>query len=140
MNNKSVAVRCGSPLAGRRAGFIVALFASLILNACGGAEGQSSSSGSSGTSTAGSGGTGVASLSWEAPATNTDGSALNLGGFIIYRGTSMCCLHPVGYTASNETSYTANGLASGTHYFAITAYDASGVESLYSAIVQKAIN
>lgn len=138
--NKHVVGCVGAP-EGRHVGLAFTLFASLTLSACGGAgTGESSSSGSSATGSAGLGGTGVASLSWVSPTTNTDGSALDLGGFVIYRGTSVCCLHPVGYVASNETTYTANGLASGTHYFAITAYDASGVESLYSEIVQKAIN
>ena len=137
MKNKSGVIGYGSALKGRRVGLVFAL---LMLNACGGAGGESSSSGSSGTGSAGLGGTGVAALSWESPTTNTDGSVLNLGGFVVYRGTSACCLHPVGYVASNETTFTANGLASGTHYFAITAYDASGVESLYSEVVQKAIN
>lgn len=75
---------------------------------------------------------GTATLSWTAPTTNTDGTPLtNLAGFKVYYGTS-----PGSYGApinvGNVTSYPVTGLGSGTYYFAVTAYDASGSESGFS--------
>lgn len=118
---------------------LLVLISSFALNACGGgAGGESSSAG--GTGPTGPTATGTAVLSWEAPAANTDGSPLNLGGFTIYQGTASCCLHPVSSVPPTATTYTINGLAPGNYYFAITAYDSSGVESFYSPTVQKSVN
>lgn len=71
-------------------------------------------------------------LEWDAPTSNADGSPLNdLAGYKVYYGNSS-----TNYTNSvdigNFTSATINDLSSGTWYFAVTAYDASGNESSYS--------
>ncbi len=71
-------------------------------------------------------------LTWDAPATNSDGSALtDLRGFNIHDGTS-----PGEYTMVTDvgpvTEFTFDSLAPGTHYFAITAYDVYGNESDFS--------
>jgi hypothetical protein len=83
--------------------------------------------------------TGSATLSWAAPTTNTDGTPLtNLAGYKIYYGTSSG-----NYTLSqdigNITSYTINNLPSGTYYFAVTSYDSSGMQSVYSNEARKTI-
>jgi hypothetical protein len=85
---------------------------------------------------------GVATLSWSAPTQNTDGSpATDLAGYRIYHGTSVDELNDVAeVTGATNTSYTASQLASGTHYFAVTAYNAAGVESTLSTIGAKTIH
>jgi hypothetical protein len=93
----------------------------------------------------GSGATGAATLSWDAPATRTDGSSLNpstaLQSYKIYYGTS-----PHAYTQSvnvpNPGTATIThtvSLSPGTYYFAVTAIDAYGQESGYSTEVSKTI-
>ncbi len=83
---------------------------------------------------------GFASLAWNAPTTNTDGTSLtDLAGYKVYYGPSSG-----NYTKSvdvgNITSYTLNNLSTGTYYIAVTAYDAAGTESGYSNEVSKVIN
>jgi hypothetical protein len=79
-----------------------------------------------------------AALSWTAPATNTDGtSATNLAGYKLHIGSS-----PGNYQQNidvgNLTSYSDSSLNDGsTYYFAVTAYNASGVESANSNEVSK---
>jgi len=86
------------------------------------------------------GGTGAVVLSWSPPTTNTDGTPLtDLAGFKIYYGTS-----PGNYTSSinvgNVTSYTVTDLPMGvTLYFALTAYDSFGYESVHSGEVVKTL-
>jgi hypothetical protein len=72
-------------------------------------------------------------LAWDA---NTDS---NLAGYKLYIGTSSR-LYYTRITVGNNTSYTARGLSIGTYYFAVTAYDAGGVESGFSNEVVKAIS
>lgn len=82
-----------------------------------------------------------ARLNWTAPTQNTDGSALNdLAGYRIYRGTSASALNEITQVAgAGNTSYSYNQLASGTHYFAVVAYNSAGVESALSAVGSKTI-
>jgi hypothetical protein len=88
-------------------------------------------------------GTGTATLRWSAPTQNTDGTALpssELAGYRVYHGTSADALTEV--TDVRDTgagAYTFNQLASGTHYFAVTAYNRSGVESALSGVGSKTI-
>ena len=83
---------------------------------------------------------GQASLSWEAPATNEDGTSLtDLNGYKIYYGTA-----PGNYTQNidvgNVTTYNFTNLTDGqTYYFVATAYNAARVESSYSNEVAKII-
>jgi putative Ig domain-containing protein len=82
-----------------------------------------------------------ATLSWTAPTTNTDGSAVtDLAGYHIYYGTSPSSLTTVidvGNPAT--TSYTVNNLSSGTWYFAVNAYTTGGVDSALSNTGTKSI-
>ena len=84
---------------------------------------------------------GQAILSWDPPATNTDGSALtDLAGYKIYYGTSSGNYSTV-ITVGNVTTYTITGLTDNiTYYFATTAYDSSGNESTFSNEVSKIIS
>jgi hypothetical protein len=85
--------------------------------------------------------TGTATLSWSAPTQNSDGSSLtNLAGYRVYHGTSSSSLTDVvDVPGAAVTSYTWNQLASGTHYFAVSAYASTGAESTQSAVVSKTI-
>ena len=85
--------------------------------------------------------TGSATLSWQAPTTNTDGSALtDLAGYRIYFGTSADDLsQAVPLTGVGLQTYVIGGLVSGTWYFAIRAVTSDGVESALSEIVSKTI-
>lgn len=85
---------------------------------------------------------GTALLSWMPPTENIDGSQLvDLAGYRIYYGTS-----PGGYsdtidiTTPGLSSYLVENLASSAWYFAITAINASGIESAVSQEVTKTIN
>ena len=84
---------------------------------------------------------GTATLNWTAPTTNTDGSALtDLAGYHIHYGTSPSSLSTVIDIASPATlSYTLASLASGTWYFAVSAYTTSGLESALSSTGSKAV-
>ena len=71
-------------------------------------------------------------LFWDAPTTNADGTPLiDFAGYRLYQGTS-----PGQYTTPIETGsapqFTVNGLASGSYFFTVTAYDLVGNESTFS--------
>lgn len=72
-------------------------------------------------------------LSW-APNTDSD-----LAGYRVYMGTSSGT-YGTPVDVGNVTSYTAGNLKAGTtYYFAVTAYDQSWNESVYSSEVSKSI-
>lgn len=84
---------------------------------------------------------GSASLSWSAPTSNTDGSPLaNLAGYKIDYGTSSGALtQTVTISDPTATSYTLQGLASGTWYFAVSDFTSAGTVSALSSVVRKTI-
>jgi hypothetical protein len=83
--------------------------------------------------------TGSATLAWNAPTTNTDGTPLtDLAGHKIYFGTSSGSYTTI-MDVGNVTTYTINNLSSGTYYFTVTSYDSSGIESSYAGEVSKTI-
>jgi Putative Ig domain len=84
---------------------------------------------------------GTAELTWTAPVTNTDGSALtDLAGYNIHYGTSPSSMSTVINVANaGATSYTISSLASGTWYFAVNAYTTSGLDSGLSNTGSKTI-
>ncbi len=74
----------------------------------------------------------VASLSWDAPTTNSDGSALtNLSGYRVYYGSSSGKYTSV-IDVGKVTSYVISNLSTGTYFFVVTAYDTADYESGYS--------
>jgi hypothetical protein len=79
---------------------------------------------------------GTATVSVTPPTQNTDGSALtNLAGMRIYYGNSPGSLsQQVQLAGTSPTTYTLSNLASGTWYFAATAYTTAGAESAQSAL------
>ena len=80
-------------------------------------------------------------LSWVAPTTREDGETLSLSeleGYRIYYGTDSSKLIPlVDLDDSSVTTHSITDLNAGTYYFAVTAYDFSGLESGFSEIVSK---
>lgn len=84
---------------------------------------------------------GSASLSWQAPTQNTDGSAISdLAGYRIVYGTSASNLDKtIGIANPSVNSYIVDQLTSATWYFAVKAYTASGAESSQSNVASKTI-
>ena len=74
---------------------------------------------------------GSASLSWSSAVIYNEGSALaDLAAYIIYYGQSPLTLDRfVGISSASETRHTIHGLSQATWYFAMTSYNARGVES-----------
>jgi hypothetical protein len=75
------------------------------------------------------------SLSWEAPADNTNGSALeNLSGYVIHYG-NVPNVYTSAITIDNPglTSYVVEDLPPGTYYFSMTSTTTSGAHSSPSA-------
>jgi hypothetical protein len=93
----------------------------------------------SGTSAAGPN---VATLHWEMPTETTNGTPLgDLQGYTIVYGSSPETMNQwVQISDIGTTSYVVSGLESGTWYFAILSYTASGVNSALSNVVSKTIS
>ena len=142
----------------RKVSIIPLLMAVVIMSVTAGCGGGGSGGGSGGTSTsvasdpdpgAGSVLSGTVTLTWTAPKTNADGTALtDLAGYRIYYGTvsgNYTEVKDVGIPSCDtngdetECSYTIENLSPGTWYFAVTAYDTSGNESDYSNETSKTI-
>ena len=85
----------------------------------------------------GSGATASATVSWTAPKTNLNGTALtNLAGYRIYTGTAPSHLASIAVLNNARlASYVIKGLTPGLHYFAVTAVNSIGLESPRSAVV-----
>jgi len=85
--------------------------------------------------------TGSATLNWTPPTQNSDGSALvDLAGYKIVYGTSSSSLsQQIDLATAGLTSYVVQNLASGTYYFALKAYNTTGIESDLSNIASKTI-
>jgi hypothetical protein len=98
----------------------------------GGATGSGGSSGSNAKT-----GSGQAELCWDANGEN------DLAGYRIYFGTAPAAYDtstPLGLTQTPAAPCTTvTDLAPGTYYFAVTAYDASGNESVYSNEASKTV-
>jgi hypothetical protein len=84
---------------------------------------------------------GSATLTWTAPTKNTDGSPIaGLAGYHIYYGTDPNHFtQTIKIIGAATTKYVVNGLSSGTYYFAVSAYNATGQESAKSNIASKSI-
>lgn len=85
--------------------------------------------------------TGTATLRWEVPTVNTNGSMLtNLGGYRIYYGRDASALSEmIDINHPGITSYIIERLTAGTYYFALSAYNAAGVESAMKMVGSKTI-
>jgi hypothetical protein len=85
--------------------------------------------------------TGTATLDWVPPTQNSDGTALtNLAGYYVYYGTSPDNLtESVKVTNPGLSAFTVGNLTSGTWYFAVSAFSASGVESARTNVISTRI-
>jgi serine protease len=86
-------------------------------------------------------GTGSARVSWVAPTSNTDGSALtNLAGFRVYYGTSSTSFSKYASVSDITSRATTIGsLAPGTWYFMVRVLNTNQVESANSNVASKAV-
>jgi hypothetical protein len=93
------------------------------------------------TTTGGVVSTGSATVSWQAPTQNTDGSALSdLAGYRIVYGTNQSSMNQtIQISNPGTTAYVIDGLTSATWYFAVKAYTTAGSESSNSSIASKTI-
>lgn len=84
---------------------------------------------------------GTATIEWEAPTANTDGSPLtNLAGFHIAYGTAADALvSTVDVPNAALRVFVVDKLASGTWYFAVRAYASTGAESGLSNVASKVV-
>jgi hypothetical protein len=85
--------------------------------------------------------TGSIELSWNAPTENTDGSPISdLAGYHIYYGKNETDLTTaITVSGASTTSYTVSALPSGQYYFAIVAYNSSGLDSSMSNVASESI-
>jgi hypothetical protein len=82
----------------------------------------------------------AATLSWDAPVENVDGSTLtDLSGFRVYYGSASRSYDQSIEIADATATELVLNLSPETYYFAMTAYDAEGNESAFSNEVSKTI-
>lgn len=109
----------------------VALIAAIgLLTACGGGKTQTTTTAASTSSELIS-----VSISWLAPTTRTDNSVLtDLAGFNIYvdDGNGYIKKHTI--NSPGVSTHLVEDLPAGSYNFAVTAFDANGVESAFSSI------
>lgn len=88
------------------------------------------------------GGDGAATLSWNPPTENTDGTALtNLSGYRIYYGQHKHTLdRTIALDNPGLTRYMVEGLTRAHWYFAITSVNRKGEESARSKVVSKKVS
>lgn len=88
--------------------------------------------------------TGSAQISWGRPTTRADGSSLAAGDIagyqLYYSPTATGQLTPLTSLTSAELSVLVDDLIVGTHYFALTTTDTSGLESAQSSRFSVTIN
>ncbi len=116
----------------------VGTYADIVISV---SDGQASASLAAFTITVEAISTGSVTLSWTPPTENTDGTALtDLAGYRIYWGTTSGS-YPNSVTIDNPgvTTYLVENLSPGTYEFVATSYNASGVESDYSAPATKTV-
>lgn len=84
---------------------------------------------------------GAASLSWQPPTTNTDGSTLiNLAGYrIVYGASATQLTQTIQVANAGMSAYVIENLAPGTYYFAVRAYTSKGLESADSNVLAKVV-
>lgn len=83
---------------------------------------------------------GSATLSWNAPTENTNGTTLkDLAGYTIFYGNSKTALTTSIELTGSTTKYVVNNLAAGTYYFAVAANASDGTQSAHSSVVSKTI-
>jgi hypothetical protein len=84
---------------------------------------------------------GTVTLSWVAPTENSDGTPLmDLAGYkLYYRKNSGSYIQAVQLDNPSITTYVVEELSPATYYFAATSLNTSGVESSFSAEVERTV-
>ena len=84
----------------------------------------------------------VVTLGWVAPTQNSNGTPITgLAGYKIHYGTaSEDYTQVVSISNPSLSRYVIDSLPSGTYYFAITAYNAQGIESPLSGEISTTLN
>lgn len=84
--------------------------------------------------------TGSATLTWDPPTQNTDGSPVSLKGYKIHWGTALGNYSNT-VTVDNPglSSYVVDQLTPATWYFVVTAVSTNGVESDFSNVASKQV-
>jgi len=108
----------------------------------GASTGSSSSSTTTATTTPTTVSTSSVTLGWVPPTENSNGSPItDLAGYKIHYGTASAAYsQTVSVANAGLTRYVVDNLPSGTYYFAITAYNAQGMESALSGEVTTRVN
>jgi len=125
-------------------GFLLAMCAGLFGCGGGGGGGGSGSVGGNEAKAVVTGAkVGSAALSWAAPSTRVDSTVLSMneiGGYRVYVGDSesTLVLH-ADISDPYQMEYVVESLKPGMHYFSVTAYSQSGVESDFSSVISKVI-
>jgi len=128
------------------------LMVSVGLAGCGGGGGGGGSDGEGDGAAVGVGTTnaanaanadGTATLSWVAPSTRVDNTPLpmsDIGGYKVYMGGSVGTLElHADISDPYQMELVVENLATGTYYFAVTAYNQYGAESDFSVVTSKSI-
>jgi Calx-beta domain len=117
---------------------VTSSLASTSSSSGGSPSGSSSGTIASGSSSGTSVGSKTTMLSWSPPNENTNGSALtNLAGYNIYYGTSSGTMtNKISITTVGITNYVIQNMNSGNWYFAMTAVNSSGTESVLSGAIE----
>ena len=117
------------------------LVIALGISACSGGSASNSTADTGTTSTNTAGGTtvtaaGTATLTWVAPTENADGSPVtDLAGYTLYYGTNPSDLtQSITVSGAATTTTEVKDLPAGTYYFAVSAYNAMGLESQQSNV------
>jgi hypothetical protein len=84
---------------------------------------------------------GSATLSWEKPTENTNGTPLtNLVGYVVRYGLSSAVLgSSMVVNSASTTEATIENLGSGTWYFEVASLNSAGVQSEFTTVVSKTI-
>jgi hypothetical protein len=85
--------------------------------------------------------TGSATVTWQPPTANTNGTSItNLAGYVIEYGKSASTMSTTVKVANpGLTSYVVENLAAGTYYFGVTAYNSAGQTSSVSNVASKTV-
>lgn len=86
-------------------------------------------------------GSSSATLAWQAPTVNSDGTPLtNLAGYRIYYGTDVAAMtHTAQVANPGIVTYVVSNLSPGTWYFSMKSYTSANVESSLSSVASKII-
>jgi len=121
--------------------FVVMMLSALLLTACGGSGGSGGGSGGGGYIV--SGYNTELSLSWQAPVSRSDGSAISPGeirSYRIYFGLNSGEYVSVYEITDGSTQVILQGVPPGDYFVVVTAVDGQGRESAYSEEILKAVN